>query len=360
MLVIVKPVGNFCNLRCVYCFYNGLEQGHKKIMSFSVLENLLSSLACSGNKKIVIVWHGGEPLLAGIKFYKKAIELQKKFGGIVEFENLMQTNSVLINKDWINFFKENNFGIGISLDGTQIANDNQRISPIYQSTFSKIIEVVKMMEASGLRFGLIQTVIKNNLPFVFDSQLFFYEKLGLRSWNINFVDEDSCPNGKQLGLSETEIILAYEQLIKFWLSSEEEVTISELDNYVAAYLGKRPCGCHYNGRCGNFCCVDYDGTIYPCDRLCSLGRDDWGKLSASKFSEIIFSDNAKIFRQKATWLHEDCVECKWKNYCNNGCTAMRAKNGKYRHCDARKKVFEKVSLIIENLSKKGGDICDSN
>lgn len=252
MLVIVKPVGNFCNLRCVYCFYDGLEQSNKKIMSFSVLEKLMSSLACLGNKKAVIVWHGGEPLLAGIKFYKKAVELQNKFGEIVKFENLMQTNATLINKEWIDFFKENNFGIGVSLDGTRIANDNQRISPVYQSTFSKIIEAVEMMKANGLRFGLIQTIIKNNLPFVSDNQLFLYEKLGLRSWNINFVDENSCPKGKQLGLSEAEIIFAYEQLIKFWLSSEEGVVINELDNYVAASLGKRPCGCHYNGRCGNF------------------------------------------------------------------------------------------------------------
>ena len=233
MLVIVKPVGNFCNLRCVYCFYSGLEQGRKKIMNFSVLEELISSLACLGDKKIVIIWHGGEPLLAGINFYKKAIELQNKFGEIVKFENLMQTNATLINKDWIKFFKENNFGIGVSLDGVQTANDTQRISAVHKSTFSKITKVLEMMKSNGLRFGLIQTIIKNNLPFVFDSQLFFYEKLGLRSWNINFVDEDSCLDGKQLGLSEAEILYAYEQLIKFWLSSEEDVVISELDNYVA-------------------------------------------------------------------------------------------------------------------------------
>ena len=349
MLVIVKPVGNFCNLRCAYCFYNGLEQGHKSVMSFSLLEELISSLSCLGSKKIVIIWHGGEPLLAGINFYKKAVELQKKFSEIVEFENLMQTNATLINNDWVDFFKENNFGIGISLDGIKIANDTQRVSSSYISTFSKVVEATKLMKSNDLRFGLIQTITKDNLPFVFDSQLFFYEEMGLRSWNINLVDEDSCPNGKQIGLSETEIISAYEQLIKFWLSAEEEVIINELDNYVAASLGKRPCGCHYNGRCGSFCCVDYDGAVYPCDRLCSPEKDSWGNLTSSKFSEVIFSDKAKTFRQKATQFHEDCIDCKWKNYCNNGCTAMREKNGKYRHCNTRKKIFEKINLIVERF-----------
>ena len=99
--------------------------------------------------------------------------------------------------------------------------------------------------------------------------------------------------------------------------------------------------------------MDYDGAVYPCDRICSLGKDDWGNLISSKFSEIIFSDNAKIFRQKAAQFHEDCVDCKWKKHCNNGCVAMRAKNGKYRHCSSRKEVFEKINKIIKKINRKG-------
>lgn len=349
MLVIVKPVGNFCNLRCDYCFYNELDQGRKKLMSLSLLEKLTSSLVRLGNQKVVIIWHGGEPLLAGIDFYKKAIEMQRKWNKTIEFENRLQTNAALINKDWINFFKENNFGIGISLDGIQVAHDVQRSDVFCQPTFSTIIENVDMMKSNGLRFGLIQTVTQKSLPFVLDSQWFFYDKLGLRSWNVNFVDEESCPKGKKLGLSEEDTLYMYEQLIEFWSSVEEEVIIDEIDHYVAASLGRRPCSCHYNGRCGNFCCIDYDGTVYPCDRVCSSPKDIWGNLESSELSEIIISGDADSFRQKATQLHEDCKKCKWKNYCNNGCTAMRTNDGKYRHCDTRKKIFNKVNLIIEQI-----------
>ncbi|MEK7071004.1 MAG: radical SAM protein, partial [Patescibacteria group bacterium] len=302
MLTIVKPVGNFCNLRCDYCFYNDLDQGRKKLMSFSLLEKLTSSLARLGNQKVVIIWHGGEPLLAGINFYKKAVETQKRYG-TVEFENRLQTNAILINKEWIEFFKENNFGIGISLDGIQMAHDVQRPDTFCRPTFSTIIANIELMQSNGLRFGLIQTVTKKSLPFVLDSQWFFYEKLGLRSWNVNFVDEDSCPKGKQLGLSEEDALSMYEQLIEFWSSVEEEVIIDEIDHYVAASLGRRPCSCHYNGRCGNFCCIDYDGTVYPCDRVCSSPQDIWGNLESSELSEIIISGNADSFRQKAIQLH---------------------------------------------------------
>lgn len=348
MLIIVKPVGNFCNLRCDYCFYNELEQWCKKVMSFSLLEKLICSIARLGVKKAVIIWHGGEPLLAGINFYKKAVEMQKKYE-VVEFENRLQTNATLINEEWIKFFKENNFGIGISLDGISVAHDSQRFDSSRQPTFSTIIANIELMQSNGLRFGLIQTVTKQSLPFVLDSQNFFYKKLGLRSWNVNLVDEDSCPKGKQLGLSEEDAFFVYKQLIEFWSSTAEEVIIDEIDHYVAASLGRRPCSCHYNGRCGNFCCIDYDGAVYPCDRICSSPQDIWGNLESSELSEIIISSNAVAFRQKARQLHEDCEMCEWKNYCNNGCTAMRTNEGKYRHCGTRKKVFNKVNLIVEQV-----------
>src|ERR1035437_2076458 len=122
MITIVKPIGNFCNLRCIYCFYSHLDQSKLKKMSDVLLEKLIRDLSEVSDKNVIILWHGGEPLLAGLDFYKKAVEEQSKYPS-VHFENRLQTNATLMNEEWIMFFKQNNFGIGVSLDGIRQLHD---------------------------------------------------------------------------------------------------------------------------------------------------------------------------------------------------------------------------------------------
>jgi len=359
MITIVKPIGNFCNLSCQYCFYSHLDQTKFQKMAPNILSKVTYDLSNVGNPKVVIIWHGGEPLLAGLDFYAEAVKEQKKYPKI-DFENRLQTNATLLNQDWITFFKENSFGIGVSIDGTKIAHDSQRPDLSNNPTFDRIMGNIKLMELAGLRFGLIQTLTAKSLPFFLESLDFFYNKLNLRSWNVNFVDEESCKHGSKtpdrLYLSEDELISAYDQLIDFWVSvNDPTLKIDELDQFVAAAINRQPQCCHFKGRCGNFSCIDFNGNVYACDRICFRPEDILGKIQDSSLLEIMTGQSFIDFRLQARKVHNDCLSCKWQNFCNNGCYAMRKGDGKYRHCNVRKHVFERISSIVNSNGQKGGD-----
>jgi uncharacterized protein len=363
MITIVKPIGNFCNLRCLYCFYAHLDQNHLRRMSNDLLKKLTRDLSEVGNPKVTVIWHGGEPLLAGLEFYQLAVEEQSRYP-YIQFDNRLQTNAILLDEEWIAFFKEHGFGIGISLDGTRQIHDQHRKDAGQNPTFDRIMKNIGLMREADLKFGLIQTTTAKSIPFVRESQEFFYQELGLRSWNVNFVDRASCPENvssdPSIALSDDDLCQVYDELIDFWLASDDRrLIIDELDQFVAAALGRKPRCCHFRGCCGNFSCVDYDGSVYPCDRLCSSPEDAIGNLQESNMSEIMNGDRARKFRINARVLHPDCLVCKWQPFCNNGCTAMRDSNGKYRHCEVRRKIFDRVSLIVNNYGSKGGE-CDAS
>lgn len=354
MIVIVKPVGNFCNLRCIYCFYSHLNQACFQKMKPDLLKKLIKDMSEMGTPKVTIIWHGGEPLLAGLEFYKLAVAEQKLYPQI-QFENRLQTNATLLNEQWVSFFKDNDFGIGVSLDGTKRIQDLQRPSLDGSPTFNRIMENLNLMRKSDLKFGLIQTMTSKSLGSIRESQEFFYHQLGLRSWKINFVDEGSCPvnvaNDSTIAISKDDLFQAYNELIEFWLSANDPLLeIDELDSFVAAFLGKRPCGCNFSGSCGSFLCVDYNGLVYPCDRICFNDQHLLGNLRENSLFEIMTGNKIERFRLMVRKIHQDCISCKWQPFCNNGCTAMHDDTGKYRHCEVRKKVFEKIYSIAASLS----------
>lgn len=349
MITIVKPIGNFCNLRCIYCFYSHLDQSKLKKMSDVLLAKLTRDLSEVDDPNVIVIWHGGEPLLAGIDFYKKVVEEQNKYPN-VHFENRLQTNATLIDEEWIEFFKQNNFGIGVSLDGIKQIHDLQRPNSAGDPTFDKIMENIRLMQKFELRFGLIQTITSKGLGLIKQSQEFFYHTLGLRSWKVNFVDEESCPmnvaNDSSIAMSKDNLLQAYDELIEFWLScNDASLEIDEMDSFVAAFLGRMPCGCNFTGSCGSFSCIDFDGSVYPCDRLCFEDQQLFGNLQNDNLVQIMTNDKANQFRLDVRGLHKDCISCKWKPYCNNGCTSMHDNTGKYRHCEVRKKVFEKIYTL---------------
>ena len=319
------------------------------------LKKLIKDMSEVGTTKVTAIWHGGEPLLAGLDFYKLAVAEQRLYPN-VQFENRLQTNATLLDERWISFIKDNDFGIGVSLDGTKKIQDLQRPDCQGNPTFDKVVKNLELMQKFGLRFGLIQTITSKGLSFIRESQEFFYHTLGLRSWKINFVDEDSClinvAGDPTITISKDNLLQAYNELIDFWMSTNDpSLEIEEIDQFIAAFLGRRPSSCNFSGSCGNYFCVDYSGLVYPCDRICFDDQHLLGDLREKSLIEIMTGDKAEKFRLKVRNMHPDCISCKWQPFCNNGCSAMHNKTGKYRHCEVRKKVFEQICSIAASSQK---------
>ena len=346
---VIKITGNYCNLRCDYCFYNGLDQRSKQIIDSSLLEKFTSQfLEMYPGKDVKIVWHGGEPLLTGIDFFKEIVFFQKRFVD-TDVSNLLQTNATLINSEWISFFEEHNFKIGVSLDGDQESHNLHRKDSLGRFTFGRVVEKIKMCKESGLNIGLIQTMTKDNMNRWEQDWNYIYGILNQKNWATNVFEPTSTFNkDKDFGITDEISREMYRRLIDFWIEKDDRnLLIRDIDDYVAGVIGYRARGCSYNNTCGNYFCLEVDGQIYPCDRFSTMPEYSWGDLNNQDLKDILLGEKALNFIEKSRGVHKDCQKCVWLENCHNGCTAMLDEDGKYIYCETRKQTFSYLDSIIK-------------
>lgn len=342
---IIKVVGDYCNNRCGYCFYHNLDQKLPRKMSNDVLEMFIRQYAEVVNGPLSFVWHGGEPLLAGLDFFREIIRLQDF---IISKErsirNSIQTNGTLITDEWAVFFKENRFGVGVSLDGDKEDHNRFRINHTGCGTFDNTVRGIKILQKYGIKPSIIQTVTKANVNHASKNFKFFVEEIGLDSFGINpyldLSESNKSMNGQSLSNdSLTELLVGYTNL---WLERDDKsLRVREIDSHLSGLFDKRARNCTFNDSCRAFCSIDYDGKVFPCDRLSGDHNFCLGTLTEKPLKEIFFSEKWRDFACKTQELPEDCTSCEWKHSCNNGCTAHRVGgiNGKYYFCQSRRDIF---------------------
>jgi uncharacterized protein len=169
--VQIKPVGASCNIDCTYCYVAPFRSSHFSIMSDEVLEKIVNS-ALSFQESLCFSWHGGEPTLAGIRFFGKAMELITKYKHSNQFiSNLIQTNATTITTEFAKFFKKNEFFVGVSLDGPKFIHDEYRVKKNGQGTFDDVMRGIRILQQEDVNLAATITVSKSALPYckeVFD------------------------------------------------------------------------------------------------------------------------------------------------------------------------------------------------
>ena len=348
---IIKVVGNSCNLACDYCFYSGKEKPPLRVISAELIESFIAQFMEIFSGHTRFVWHGGEPLLAGIPFFEKVVSYENKYlksGDSIE--NLLQTNAVLISDSWAQFFKNNGFRIGVSLDGNQKSHDLFRKNRNGEGSFQKTMRGIKTLRRFGIMPGIIQTLTCSNIPNMEEDFRFFTEELGAKGWAINIYESNSSLNGKMRdeGLSDQEVAEVYKKLISLWLKrNDPDLRIREIENLVAGALNRRAKNCSYNGSCANYFCLDFDGSIYPCDRLSSDDSSKLGDLRRASLREILRGELMNTRAKKVQTFSVDCLACRWKDACNNGCLAMRDDTtGKFIYCRARQQALDFLKQLL--------------
>ena len=147
---MIKPAGSVCNLGCRYCYYldkASLYENRQSIMDDELLETTIKQyIQANDIPQIMFVWHGGEPLIAGLDFYKKAVDLQRQYANGKQIENVLQTNGMLIDEAWCRFFAEHRFLIGISIDGPASVHDAYRRNKAGEATFDKVMNAIELMK----------------------------------------------------------------------------------------------------------------------------------------------------------------------------------------------------------------------
>lgn len=351
MKLIIKSVGDYCNIKCKGCFYFDKDQSNVTLMDQSTLEKIIDLSLENGNNHY-ISWHGGEPLLAGIDFYEYAISLQKKHKNS-KWINSIQTNGILLNKKWVEFLKTNNFGIGISINGNREFHDAVRLNQNGKGTYDYAIRGLNLLHRENINPGIICTVTKSMETF---GKKIFHDLVKLGATYISFNPMFNS-NEDDLSISEKGFEKFISDIFDEWVSfKERKIKIREIYNILYSVNNIMPPSCSYGGNCSKWISINYDGNIYlSCERM--IGNyDPINSMNKIKsFNEIYTSNSFLSFDNKIKILPEKCNNCNLKNYCHNGCTDHHVSSsldkeigGEYLYCGARKIIYNR---IISHFSK---------
>jgi uncharacterized protein len=348
MLPIIKIVGDWCNLKCDYCFYYNENQQKRTIMPYSLLEKFIKEYLSLFDGNLKFTWHGGEPLLAGVDFFERIVRYQEdNINENQKILNTVQTNGTLIDEKWAEFFRKNDFRIGVSLDGIEECHNIFRKDSQGKGTFRKVIRGIKLLQEYEVPVGILHVVTRTSLSFAKENLDFFFNELGVKKISSLIYSHSGNPLLEKEELKDDNLEYFYQELIDYWLEENNpDFRSREIDNFVAGAIERQANLCSFGGTCTGFFCLERNGEIYPCDRF-SWNKDFcWGDLSQKSLLEILNSSKRMEYVRRINSLPIECIGCKWTNACHNGCPILRNGKGKYQFCEVRKKIFDYLSEII--------------
>lgn len=329
--VMIKPASGNCNMRCKYCFYKDISEKRENpsygMMSRETLCNIVKKVLLYAELECSFVFQGGEPTLVGIGFYEYLIDLVKTYNihGL-KVNYALQTNGYATNEEWARFFGENNFLIGLSLDGTKRNHDLNRINIQGEGTFLNVLKAADLFKKHKVDFNILTVVTKdtaNNISAIYQA----YKKYG-----FNYQQYIPCldPLGEERGKNEyslnpTDYGMFLKELFDLWyqdVMKGEYSSIRYFDNLLTMLQGYPPESCSMRGKCSEQTVIEADGSVYPCD-FYVLDAYRIGNLNEDTFEDINKKREKSGFIQTSMQINEDCLKCKWSSICRGGCRRDR-------------------------------------
>lgn len=371
--ILIKPASANCNIDCKYCFYKCLssnrEEYSKGFMSEETLEQLIIQAIDYAEGYVAFAFQGGEPTLAGLDFFRKAVELQKKHNTKnLTIENTIQTNGMLMDEEWAKFLAKNHFLVGLSLDGPKKIHDRFRTDVSGNPTFEKVMGTMKLFEQYGVEYNILSVITSESADKA--SYLYkFYKRNHFRYIQLipcmdehvrtvsdkaedNMVQSETanagrvpdvskvqnankvqnagvasnCGNniGNQYAVSPTQYGKFLCELFDLWYEDfckGEKMDIRMFSNLAQMAAGYPAEECGMCGHCTCYFVVEGDGSVYPCDFYC---MDQW-KLGTVKdsFKNLIQSQKVKDFIEPSLVVSEKCKKCPYFSLCRGGCRRWR-------------------------------------
>ena len=317
-------------------------------MSLEILDKTLQRAAeyFDNNEEgyLSILFQGGEPTLAGLKYFEQVIALQERYFGSklnVSISNSIQTNACKLKGDLVKFLSEHNFFFGISLDGPQDIHDANRTHLNGQGSYSEVLNGMELLLAHNAQFHVLCVLTDLNALNI-DKVYNHFKKLGLyHQQYIACLDPFDRPENQHF-LSEQAYQKFLVDIFDLWYHDLMEhhtyFSIRHIENYLALLLGMDINSCNMTGVCQVQNVVESNGNIFPCD---FYAHDDYqlGNVTKQSFDSMIKSTRALNFVQKSQALSSSCQTCPYLNLCRNGCMRER-EQGKNIHCLAFKHFFD--------------------
>jgi uncharacterized protein len=334
--VMAKPRGPVCNLNCEHCYYlvkERLYPGADFRMSDVLLERYTHDYltACPGSE-VTFIWQGGEPMLMGREFFEHAIALQRKHARPgVRVRNNLQTNGVLLDRDWCRFFHEHQFLIGISIDGPDRCHDAYRVSPRGRPSLDRALRGVQHLQTERVSFNVLACVHQANVHRPLDVYRFLRDRVGAEFIQfIPVVTRDNELRGQQGArlIPQSTGSRAFGEFMVAvfdeWVSRDVgRVFVQMFDATLASYCGQNPGVCVFQPTCGRAMLLEFCGDLYACDHFVEP-RYRLGNILETPLEQLVGSLQQRQFgRDKRDRLPRKCHECDYRFACQGGCPKDR-------------------------------------
>ena len=373
--VMAKPTGSDCNLNCAYCFFlkkEGLYPGSDFRMSDEVHEAYIRQLFEAHHvPQVTVAWQGGEPTLMGLDFFRRSVELQKKYAKPgTRIENTFQTNGILLNDEWCQFFHENNFLIGLSIDGPKELHDFYRKDKADHGTFDRVVKAARLLQKHKVEFNILCTVNSKNADYPIDVYRFFRDKLGTHYIQFIPIVERDNESGFQEGDKVTDRSVRPDQWERFlieifdeWVRQDVGKTfVLNFDGALAGWLGMAGTVCIFGPACGLGMALEHNGDLYSCDHFVEP-KYLLGNIMKKSMAEIAACEKQRKFGQdKRDTLPQYCRRCEFLHICNGECPKNRliktpdGQEGLNYLCEGFKAFFKHADMpmrIMAELIRRG-------
>lgn len=378
LYVLAKPVGASCNLRCKYCYY--LEKAHlyrnapARVMSDELLERFVQEyIQAQTMSQVLFTWHGGEPLMRPLSFYRKAVALQEKYAFGRQIDNTIQTNGTLLTDEWCEFFKEHNWLVGISIDGPQEFHDEYRRTASDKPSWQKVMRGIRLLRKHGVEWNAMAVVNDFNAGYPLEFYHFFKE-MGAKYIQFAPVVERMAAHsdGRHLAtLVDQECPVADFSvspaqwgdflcaIFDEWVRHDVGQTYVEIfDCTLANWVGERPGICVYAKECGHAGVMEFNGDVYSCDHFV-FPEYKLGNIRDKTLVEMLYGEQQRQFScLKHATLPKQCRECEWEFACHGECPKNRFVNDRYGNtglnylCSGYRHFYEHVAPYMDFMKKE--------
>lgn len=372
---LIKPASSLCNMRCRYCFYAD-EAASRSMASAGVMQQETSDLliqeafsSVDERGLITFAFQGGEPTLAGLDYFRHFVETVKKYNtkrAAVQYA--IQTNGLLLDEVWAEFFAENEFLVGLSMDGEKAIHDAFRVDIAGKGTWNRIAKNLALLQRKKVLTNILCVVSK---PCAKSPEKVYRNLKKMGATHLQFipcldpieVERGILPHSLTPAQYGEFLCILFDEWYRDWKSGQY-TSIRFFDDFVHLAMGLPAGTCSTGGSCGAYFVVEGDGTLYPCDFYC---LDQWmlGKIGDVKLENMACHPLMTEFLQESLNRPVECGVCRWKRLCNGGCKRDWYKDETGNHnylCPAFKKFFvhteqrlweiARLELLVQNAHKR--------
>jgi uncharacterized protein len=382
---MAKPMGPICNLDCKYCFYLEKEKlfpaNEHFRMSDAVLEQFVRQyIAAQDAPEVTFAWQGGEPTLAGVDYFRQAVAFQRQHAGGKQIHNTFQTNGTLLDDEWCAFLAENQFLVGISIDGPRELHDAYRVDKQQRPTFDLVMRGLECLKKHQVPFNTLTVV--NRLNSRHPLKIYrFLKEIGSRHLQfIPLVERRPDAVARSLGLDlaappelgidtpealVTEWSVESKQYGEFLVEIFEEwvlrdvgaVFVQLFDVALGNWMGLGSAMCVFAERCGNAVALEHDGAVYSCDHYV-YPQFKLGSLMSENLGDMVNSPVQRKFgNDKSDTLPKYCRECEVRFACNGECPKHRfirtpgGEPGLNYLCAGYKRFFNHIEPYMQTIGQ---------